>query len=106
MEKYLVASPADVDGDCVDDITELDDFGHRDPTNPAIPVAAQHGSVALEDRRGVREAVISRGKEVLIDQVAQDTWSTSSSPSLSVYSDSPHKLWFQDTNRLSKALDL
>ena len=25
VEKYLIADPADVDGDCVDDITELDD---------------------------------------------------------------------------------
>ena len=50
VEKYLVANPADVDGDCVDDITELDNFGHRNPTNPAMPVPAQRGSVALKDR--------------------------------------------------------
>ena len=29
VEKYLIADPADVDGDCIDDITELDDFGPR-----------------------------------------------------------------------------
>ena len=50
VEKYLVANPADVDGDCVDDITELDDFGYRNPTNPAMPVPEQRGAVALEDR--------------------------------------------------------
>ena len=26
VEKYLVADPADVDGDCIDDITELNDL--------------------------------------------------------------------------------
>ena len=50
VEKYLVANPADVDGDCVDDITELDAFGYRNPTNPAKPVPADRGSVALKDR--------------------------------------------------------
>ena len=50
VEKYLVANPADVDGDCVDDITELDNFGYRNPTNPAKPVPADRGSVALKDR--------------------------------------------------------
>ena len=35
VEKYLIADPADVDRDCVDDITELDDLGSKNPVNPA-----------------------------------------------------------------------
>ena len=32
VEKYLIADPADVDGDCVDDITELNDLGNHEPS--------------------------------------------------------------------------
>ena len=35
VEKYLIADPADVDGDCVDDITELGDPVGMNPVNPA-----------------------------------------------------------------------
>ena len=35
VEKYLITHPADVDGDCVDDITELDDPAGKNPVNPA-----------------------------------------------------------------------
>ena len=31
VEKFLIADPADVDGDCIDDITELDDYGTNEP---------------------------------------------------------------------------
>ena len=34
VEKYLVANPADVDGDCVDDITETGQFGKYEPGEP------------------------------------------------------------------------
>ena len=50
VEKYLVSNPADIDGDCVDDITELNNFGRHNPTNPAKAVPAERGSVALKDR--------------------------------------------------------
>ena len=50
VEKYLVSNPADIDGDCVDDITELNNLGRHNPTNPAKAVPAQRGSVALKDR--------------------------------------------------------
>ena len=33
VEKYLIADPADVDGDCIDDITELDDLGTMNPVD-------------------------------------------------------------------------
>ena len=39
VEKYQVTDPADVDGDCIDDITELNNLGAMNPANsaPAIP---------------------------------------------------------------------
>ena len=96
VEKYLIAKPADVDGDCVDDITELDDFGYRNPTNPALPVAAQHGSVAIADRAAFKE-LLYQGQDVLIDVWLKDLEYVKFTI-LNVYSDSP-KLWFQDTDR-------
>ena len=50
IEKYLISDPADVDGDCVDDITELDDLGHMNPVNPAAAIELSYGSVAVPDR--------------------------------------------------------
>ena len=35
VEKYSVDYPADVDGDCVDDITEFADAANKNPLNPA-----------------------------------------------------------------------
>ena len=42
VEKYLVADPADVDGDCFDDLTELDTVG-MNPLNPAAAIALTDG---------------------------------------------------------------
>ena len=39
VEKYLIADPADVDGDCIDDITELNDPAGMNPVNGASSVA-------------------------------------------------------------------
>ena len=50
VEKYLIADPADVDGDCVDDITELDDPVGMSPVNAAADVPLNDGAVALPDR--------------------------------------------------------
>ena len=35
VEKYSIADPAEVDGDCTDDITELNSMGSMNPVNPA-----------------------------------------------------------------------
>ena len=35
VEKYAVADPGDVDGDCIDDITELTNAASMNPVNPA-----------------------------------------------------------------------
>ena len=50
LEKYLVADPADVDGDCIDDITELDDMGRQNPVNPAVAIELRDGTVAVPDK--------------------------------------------------------
>ncbi len=49
VEKYLIAEPADVDGDCTDDLTELDNLGSMNPINPAA-VDISDGMVALSNR--------------------------------------------------------
>ena len=50
VEKYLIADPADVDGDCIDDITELDDLGNMNPVNPAAAIELSDGAVAISDQ--------------------------------------------------------
>ena len=49
MEKYLIADPADVDGDCIDDLTELTNLGSQNPVNPAAGIALTDGAVAIPD---------------------------------------------------------
>ena len=50
VEKYLVADPADVDRDCVDDITELGDPVGMSPVNPAPVIEYSDGTVAVPER--------------------------------------------------------
>ena len=50
VEKYLIADPADVDGDCIDDITELNDLGTMNPVNPAVALELRQGAVSIPDR--------------------------------------------------------
>ncbi len=49
VEQYLIADPADVDGDCVDDITELADPVGMSPVNAAAALALNDGAVAVPD---------------------------------------------------------
>ena len=49
VEKYLIADPADVDGDCTDDLTELNSLGQMNPVNPAPSVASSDGVVGIPD---------------------------------------------------------
>ena len=49
VEKYLVSDPADVDGDCIDDITELGDPANKNPINPAPAIAIADGAVSVPD---------------------------------------------------------
>ena len=55
VERYLVANPADVDGDCVDDITELDNMGSMNPVNPAPVLAASIGAPAIPNHKAHEE---------------------------------------------------
>ncbi|MXZ79672.1 MAG: hypothetical protein F4Z06_15525, partial [Acidimicrobiia bacterium] len=50
VEKYLIVDPADVDGDCVDDLTELDDLGTMSPVNPAPAIDLVNGAAAVPDQ--------------------------------------------------------
>ena len=50
VEKYLVTCPADVDGDGVDDLTELADPTGANPVNPAKAIAISDGAVAVPDQ--------------------------------------------------------
>ena len=50
VEKYQVADPADVDGDCTDDITELNNLGAMNPVNPGVTVDPSDGALAIPDR--------------------------------------------------------
>ncbi len=49
VEKYLIADPADVDGDCIDDITELDDLGNKNPVNPGDAIDLSDGALAISN---------------------------------------------------------
>ena len=49
VEKYLVAEPADVDGDCIDDVTELGGRTAMSPVNGALTVELDDGAVAIPD---------------------------------------------------------
>ena len=51
VEKYAsIADPADVDGDCTDDLTELDNLGSQSPVNSAPDLTITNGAVAVPDR--------------------------------------------------------
>ena len=50
LEKYFIADPADIDGDCIDDITELADPIRMNPINPAPGIELSDGTMAVPDR--------------------------------------------------------
>ena len=49
VAKYLIANPADVDGDCIDDISELADPLGMNPVNPAPAIHSTDGAVTIPD---------------------------------------------------------
>ncbi|MDE2746198.1 MAG: hypothetical protein OXI41_09500 [Chloroflexota bacterium] len=55
VEQYQVAQPGDLDGDCVDDITELDDLGAQNPINPTRTTTDVTVRAALESRQAFQE---------------------------------------------------
>ena len=50
VEKYLVSDPADVDGDCTDDIAELADPVGMNPVNPVPAMSFGDGAAAIPNR--------------------------------------------------------
>ena len=63
VEKFLIADPADIDNDCIDDITELGDPVRMNPLNPARAVPFRDGAVAIPDRETF-EALSYKGRDV------------------------------------------
>ena len=66
VEKYLIADPSDVDGDCIDDIGELQDPVGLNPLNPAPAIPSRNGAVAIPDHETF-EALSYKGKSVSTD---------------------------------------
>ena len=60
VEKYLIADPADVDGDCIDDITELDDPVGMNPANPAPAIELSDGAVVIPDTQTYDALAVGR----------------------------------------------
>ena len=63
VEKFLIADPADIDDDCIDDITELGDPVGMNPLNPARAVPFRDGAVAIPGRETF-EALSYKGRDV------------------------------------------
>ena len=71
VEKFLIADPADIDNDCIDDITELGDPVGMNPLNPARAVPFRDGAVAIPDRE-IFEALSYKGRDVPYHRHLQD----------------------------------
>ena len=71
VEKYLVADPADVDGDRIDDITELSSLGAMNPVNPGRTLEISEGAVSIPDRQTF-ETLSYKGTNVLLNENGLD----------------------------------
>ena len=71
VEKFLITDPADIDNDCIDDITELGDPVGMNPMNPARAVPFRDGAVAIPDRETF-EALSYKGRNVPYHPRLQD----------------------------------
>ena len=72
VEKYQIANPADIDGDCIDDMTELQNLGKKNPLNPAAAIALSDGAVAIPDRNTFETLAVS-GRYVKFAVFGADT---------------------------------
>ncbi len=66
VEAFSVAQPGDVDGDGIDDLTELDDPVGSNPVNGAAAMDAETGAVIIPDR-ATYEMLSYQGDEVARD---------------------------------------
>ena len=76
VEKYQIADPGDADGDCIDDLTELAEFGRLNPLNHAPAIAPELGALGISDLASFGTlANLNHGKSyinyVLIDVKSQ-----------------------------------
>ena len=60
IERYRADNPADIDGDCIDDLTELLHPSGLNPLNPAAPIRYEHGVVAVPDQRTFSDLAYSK----------------------------------------------
>ena len=58
VEKYLIADPADVDGDCIDDITELADPVGMKPGEPHRRYRTERGCRGHSRSGHIRQALL------------------------------------------------
>ena len=78
VEKYLIADPADVDGDCIDDISELADPVGMNPVNPAPGIEFSDGAVTIPDRETLEAlAMVSNDGRAYLKFILLD-WETDS----------------------------
>lgn len=71
IERFARADPGDIDGDGIDDLTELAEPGRLAPFNPAAEIDRVDGVVAIADR-ATFEQLSYQGEEVLIDTHLRD----------------------------------
>ena len=95
VERYLIANPGDIDGDCIDDIAELADPVGFNPLNPARPILFHRGAQAIPDRRTF-EALSYKGTSVPYHGYLRDLEFVKFIV-LDVHSERP-MLYFQNTN--------
>ena len=89
VEKYSVADPADVDGDCIDDLTELADLASMNPVNPAS-LEFTYGTEAIPDHETFEALAYAATSGVLLLKFSISD----------VESDRP-SVYFQNTNRFT-----
>ncbi len=61
VEKYSVAQPGDLDGDCIDDVTELKDLGNYSPINSGKKIAHVNGAVFIKSREAFQALSFNDG---------------------------------------------
>ena len=61
VEKYSVAQPGDLDGDCVDDVTELKNLGSYSPINSGKKIAHVNGAVFIKSREAFQALSFNDG---------------------------------------------
>ena len=66
VEKYPVAQPGDIDGDCVDDLTELADPATYNPINPATSIDRTNGAITIDSLETFQELSFN-GEPVFAD---------------------------------------